>query len=910
MLGLDVNRNYDFLWDFPTYFDPSSGIANSTDPCDSETYYGPSAFSEPESKNAQWIFDTYPNIRFFVDLHSFGENILYSWGDDQDQSSDPNMNFRNSEFDGTRGLKNDSYGEYIPANDLAAALDLASEFHSGIQAFRGRNYILIPSCAVYPTAGTSADYAYSRSFVDPSKAKVISYTLEWGSNSNPTPFHPENSEMQNIIQEITCGLLAFCLRLRNTSGMDVSHNPANGDQNVAPWPATLEWEDQANEVEWEVQASTSPDFDRDLQTKQTPVATRPPNGSAYSSVNFNLKPDTNYYWRVHAKRNPSSSGKSGGDLTIVTQPSQDGSPTLQTGWGDWSLLRYFKTDARASTLKSPLGTSPKVYPWGNNEFKWTAVEGGKQYWLDTSENEDLGIRSNLGPGQVVLGSPQNIQPNNPLQSLSLSGVLVDPSDPNNTGGSNLIKHVLPFPLKVNHTYYWGVLPYGPENIQGNWSNDQNGQIFETSAPQTKLASPENAATVSPWGIALEWEETRGAIGYALKVSTHPDLSDNIYTGPDPRGTSQVLNLAEDTGGEVGVSQVPQIGVVNPAVENFRSDYYWSVTPKGPPPYNEKGRASKIWGFNIDPQAIKPVPISPPNGSHVPYKQPSLKFTWKPVDHAVEYVFTLYNRNADGSRGATLDSKSIPASQESNGQAYVDLNNEGVTNQAGYCWQVQAIGPKDLQGNSLEGPPSDIFCYSLAPDKPIITSPPDGASGVEYNPTTFTWESEWAPGGYMISIAVPGSSSGWVNVSGKSYTVDLKSGTTYYWTVDAKGLKGELTNSEQAHFSTKAAACNAPDVPQILDPPGNADGQLIPNPYRYTWSSVPDAVQYEFTVIWHRDPDDWTNQVIVYHSYYTGTVSDPVTLSIESLYVWQVRAKSSCGAWSDPNQSGYIYTLGN
>ena len=50
------------------------------------------------------------------------------------------------------------------------------------------------------------------------------------------------------------------------------------------------------------------------------------------------------------------------------QPSQGGSPTLQTGWGDWSLLRYFKTDARASTLKSPLGTSPKVYPWGNNEF--------------------------------------------------------------------------------------------------------------------------------------------------------------------------------------------------------------------------------------------------------------------------------------------------------------------------------------------------------------------------------------------------------------------------------------------------------------------------------------------------------------------------------------------------------------
>ena len=180
---------------------------------------------------------------------------------------------------------------------------------------------------------------------------------------------------------------------------------------------------------------------------------------------------------------------------------------------------------------------------------------------------------------------------------------------------------------------------------------------------------------------------------------------------------------------------------------MRRDYYWSVTPKGPPPYNEKGLASQLWGFNIDSDAIKPVLISPPNGGHVPYKQPSLRFTWKPVDHAVEYVFTLYNRNADGSRGATLDSKSVPASQESYGRAYVDLNNEGVTEKAGYCWRVQAIGPENLQG-----PKSDTFCYVLAPDKPMLTSPLDGASGVEYNPTTFTWESEWAPGGYMIIIA--------------------------------------------------------------------------------------------------------------------------------------------------------------
>jgi carboxypeptidase T len=179
--GVDLNRNYDFLWDFPVYFNvPASGINDSTDPCDYQLYHGPSAFSEPETQNAKWIFDNFPNVRFFVDLHSFGEDILYSWGDDQDQTSDPNMNFRNAAFDGTRGVKDDAYKEYIPADDLATALDLANALHDGIQAFRGKNYTVKSAYDLYPTAGTSDDYAYSRHFVDPSKQNIISYTLEWG----------------------------------------------------------------------------------------------------------------------------------------------------------------------------------------------------------------------------------------------------------------------------------------------------------------------------------------------------------------------------------------------------------------------------------------------------------------------------------------------------------------------------------------------------------------------------------------------------------------------------------------------------------------------------------------------------------------------------------------------------------
>ena len=151
----------------------------------------------------------------------------------------------------------------------------------------------------------------------------------------------------------------------------------------------------------------------------------------------------------------------------------------------------------------------------------------------------------------------------------------------------------------------------------------------------------------------------GAVGYILKVSKHPNFPDNIYTGPDPTGTSEVINLPQDTQSGVGVSQNPQIGEGEIRSSKECVGTITGRNAEGATPYNEKGLASQLWGFDIDSDAIRPVLISPPNGGHVPYKQPSLQFTWKPVDHAVEYVFTLYNRNADGSRGAISIQRAFP-----------------------------------------------------------------------------------------------------------------------------------------------------------------------------------------------------------------------------------------------------------
>jgi carboxypeptidase T len=54
-VGVDLNRNYDFLWNYPAHFAPNSPVANSTSPCDHDVYIGPAPVSEPETKNVVWM---------------------------------------------------------------------------------------------------------------------------------------------------------------------------------------------------------------------------------------------------------------------------------------------------------------------------------------------------------------------------------------------------------------------------------------------------------------------------------------------------------------------------------------------------------------------------------------------------------------------------------------------------------------------------------------------------------------------------------------------------------------------------------------------------------------------------------------------------------------------------------------
>jgi hypothetical protein len=97
------------------------------------------------------VLDAHPHIRYYVDVHSFGALILFSWGDDEPQSTNSNQNF------------------------------------------------------LYPMSATSDDYAFHRHRVDSALGKVYGFTIELGQQ-----FVPPYAEMQRIMADVGAAITELC----------------------------------------------------------------------------------------------------------------------------------------------------------------------------------------------------------------------------------------------------------------------------------------------------------------------------------------------------------------------------------------------------------------------------------------------------------------------------------------------------------------------------------------------------------------------------------------------------------------------------------------------------------------------------------------------------------------------------
>ncbi|MFW5899379.1 MAG: M14 family metallopeptidase, partial [Jiangellaceae bacterium] len=80
--GVDINRNFSVGSRFDGY-DGASGF------CVSDVYSGPEELSEPEAKNEVWLTEQFPNIKFAMNIHSYGGYFMWPPGAYIDDGREP-----------------------------------------------------------------------------------------------------------------------------------------------------------------------------------------------------------------------------------------------------------------------------------------------------------------------------------------------------------------------------------------------------------------------------------------------------------------------------------------------------------------------------------------------------------------------------------------------------------------------------------------------------------------------------------------------------------------------------------------------------------------------------------------------------------------------------------------------------
>lgn len=169
--GVDLNRNYDYLWD--------DARLNSNP--DKQFFKGPAKFSEPETSNILFLMKR-TQFKFLIDIHTPAHGILVSWANDLSQSTRPDMCFSNRDYDGMRGGRS-SYKEFMPVSTKQELLKHAANIQAGLLNSTNARYAIVEAASLPDNGGEGMglcqDYAFSRHLVPGATVPpTLSYTIE------------------------------------------------------------------------------------------------------------------------------------------------------------------------------------------------------------------------------------------------------------------------------------------------------------------------------------------------------------------------------------------------------------------------------------------------------------------------------------------------------------------------------------------------------------------------------------------------------------------------------------------------------------------------------------------------------------------------------------------------------------
>jgi carboxypeptidase T len=135
--GVDPNRNYGYMWG-------TLNVNTSSQVPSDETYVGPHAFSEPETRAIRDLIAC-ELFRGLITYHSFSQLILNPWG----YTSDP----------------------IADAADQARMVELAQRMQALIRNVHDVAYTAEQASQLYPTAGDTTDWSYGT-------YQIPSFTIE------------------------------------------------------------------------------------------------------------------------------------------------------------------------------------------------------------------------------------------------------------------------------------------------------------------------------------------------------------------------------------------------------------------------------------------------------------------------------------------------------------------------------------------------------------------------------------------------------------------------------------------------------------------------------------------------------------------------------------------------------------
>jgi hypothetical protein len=212
----------------------------------------------------------------------------------------------------------------------------------------------------------------------------------------------------------------------------------------------------------------------------------------------------------------------------------------------------------------------------------------------------------------------------------------------------------------------------------------------------------------------------------------------------------------------------------------------------------------------------------------------------------------------------------------------------ASNNTTYYWRVSS---KNVVGTSGWSGRRSFTTFLATLQKPVLTSPLDGATDLPVTPT-LSWSTVAGASTYEVQVSVARDFTS-VLIDDATLTIGsktvaagaLSNSTSYYWRVMAKSLGGASNWTDPWGFTT---IITTPATPGLVAPSDNAVDQ--PVSLSLTWNKATGAATYYVQVA----SDTGFATIISNDSTLTDTTKAVSGLSNSTTYYWKVKAKNASG----------------